>query len=257
MANAVRYIQTKKIRKERSFMYFLLEAINRNKYEKLEQGFESFRKNPRSLELNKYIEGLFNIQVKINIVERDFLYGMMVYPSYEDINNIKYTVLASEDGDYIFDRLHFLYIDVDPKTLKQLTNAELTAVLMHELGHKALQYDFNTLIRGNIKSLANNNINLLQRLIILKYILSSPVFFAPSFLRKEIISDSFAISCGYGAEMESALKKVMELNSDLINPITSQFFKARLTQLQKTNFIINDEKTYKQFIDESNRLLLK
>ena len=67
-------------------MYLLLESINRSKYTSLEVGLDKIKKNNKDVTfLEKELYNIFNIKAKIKVVKKDFIYGMMVFPSYEEV----------------------------------------------------------------------------------------------------------------------------------------------------------------------------
>ena len=237
-------------------MYFLLESINRSRYELLENGIARIRKNPKDKHIEQQLNTLFNINVRVNIEDKPFIYGMMVYPSYEEIKEIEYKVLPSNDGEFMFDQLHSLYIDIDPKLLAIANDSECVAILLHEVGHKALSYDRKTIINAMTTSLFKQE-SLMKRFVIIKYAISSSIFLSPWFLRKEAISDSFAINCGYGEELQSGLDKVLKKYPEKFDTVSVMFLKSRLNQIQRTNVLITDDKEYREYIYNVNKLLLK
>lgn len=240
-------------------MYLLLESINRSKYTSLEVGLDKIKKNNKDVTfLEKELYNIFNIKAKIKVVKKDFIYGMMVFPSYEEVYSIQYNVVPVDDGTFYFDRLNSLYIDIDPTLLNELSTEECTAVLLHEIGHKAFNYGIDDIFKASFNSLVKLDAPLRKKLVLLKYILSSSVFVSPFFIRREVTSDSFAVSCGYGNEIQSGLDKLLNNHRDKYNVLTSSFIASRIKHLAKTNELLNaDEKEYREFIDSTNRQLLK
>lgn len=237
-------------------MYFLLESINRSRYEQLENGIARIRKNSKDKYIEQQLNTLFNIHVKVNIEDKPFIYGMMVYPSYEEVKEIEYKVLPVSNGEFMFDQLHSLYIDIDPKLLAIANDAECVAILLHEIGHKALSYDRKNIVNAMTTSLFKQE-SLMKRFVIIKYAISSSIFLSPWFLRKEAISDSFAINCGYGSELQSGLAKILKAYPERFDTVSVTFLKSRLNQIQRTNVLIDNDEDYKNYIYNVNKLLLK
>lgn len=128
---------------------------------------------------------------------------------------------------------------VTTRLLNDLSNKEVIAVLLHEVGHNtqtavSVIEQLGSLIlllmflrRGvpqlldyynNIKTNYDNNnqhvkgvlttiLFFISTLLLLMFIKYMPTFLR---LRQEIYSDEFAIKCGYGKEMESATRKLNE-----------------------------------------------
>lgn len=142
-------------------------------------------------------------------------FGMRVYG---DINGDDAIEVFNGEKPKRFERY---YIEFDSKLFNPMLNLdekELTAMLLHEIGH--IVYDTGTIdeVRKNIDMYFTktgdympNNVSKSYKEL-LAYAIKDAVMKVGSLFAKfgneEMIADSFVISCGYGAYLDSAFRKL-------------------------------------------------
>lgn len=142
-------------------------------------------------------------------------FGMRVYPIFESNDIID---ILKDDKPMIFSGY---YVELDSKLFDPMLNLidkELTAILIHEIGH--IVYDSGTIdeVRKQVDIyLAASDDYLSDKYDksykeVLAYAMKDSVLKVGSIFSKigndEIIADSFVMSCGYGKELSSALRKI-------------------------------------------------
>lgn len=211
----------------------------------------------------KYMEELFTeLQLKENIdytlaqmrklLDRSFgahcleivigegdkeLYGMCVYPTETDLREISRLIVSGastkEMTKFIINKPMMYVLEIDPKILwnrlYNFTPAELTSILLHELGHVTADSDFyNDLmvayrtalfnIDKDKAKLANERYNKKDIEIGMMYILSAinttqlaKLHDADGKLHKEQIADKFVVDNGYGKALVSTMDKFTKI----------------------------------------------
>ena len=150
----------------------------------------------------------------------NMFFGMRVYPSFQE-NDI---ISMVGDGETVSPK--FYYLEFDSKLFDPMMNLsakELMAILLHEIGH--IVYDNSTIdemrkqldvyFADSETSFDYSNISLSYNKV-LSYAIKDAIIKIGSIFSKvgddEIIADSFVISCGYGQELESAMRKISRSN---------------------------------------------
>lgn len=155
-------------------------------------------------------------------------FGMSIIPVFYGGQDI-YEIIQS-DEPY---RVKYYYVELDSKLFSEtlgLSKGELTAVLLHEVGHMVNDSSPMTEVRSELDQyLAKNKEHItISDSIHYKEILAYGVKDA---LRKvtslfeykdeELIADEFVFRCGYGEELESAFRQICKngynINKDVDN----------------------------------------
>lgn len=142
-------------------------------------------------------------------------FGMMVLPSLTDE---QVTAIALDDGsNKELYKVKEYSIDIDSKIIEtiDLNARELTAVLLHEVGHLVIDDSPTKIIQRNMdeffrKERTNVDINkLAQCPDILKFGIEDAMVKCVSLWYKdeEVVADSFVVSCGYGDALQTVLRK--------------------------------------------------
>ena len=169
-----------------------------------------------SKELNKFFKEIPCKKVIYTLNTDKLFFGMRVYANFSNAD----TVAILGDGDTPTPQSYYLEFDsklFDP--MLGLDRKELTAILLHEVGH--IVYDsttvdemrkyINVYFADSETSFNYNNISSSYNNI-LSYAIKDSVMKIGSIFSKigddEIIADSFVVSCGYGPDLESAMKKI-------------------------------------------------
>ena len=171
-------------------------------------------------ELNKFFKEIPCKKVLYTVNTDKMFFGMRVYVILSNAD------VASIVGDETTPTPQGYYLELDSKLFDPmlgLDRKELTAILLHEIGH--IVYDNSTIeeMRKNLdvyfvdsetsfnyKTISSTYNNLLA------YAMKDSIMKIGSIFSKigddEIIADSFVVSCGYGPDLESAFKKISTSN---------------------------------------------
>ena len=157
-------------------------------------------------------------------------FGMKVYPLFDGDDTME---IMGDSKTKIFDQY---YIEFDSKLFDPmlgLTEKELTAVLLHEIGH--IIYDIGTIdvVRKNVDLYfadAHEYVDLkaskgYKELI--GYALKDAVMKVGSLFAKfrdeEIVADATVVACGYGPDLETALRKIRRSATYLNKDVDDRF----------------------------------
>ena len=157
-------------------------------------------------------------------------FGMRVYPLFDGDDTME---ILGDSKTKIFEKY---YIEFDSKLFDPvlgLTEKELTAILLHEIGH--IVYDIGTIdvVRKNIDLYfadADEYVDLkaskgYKELI--GYALKDAVMKVGSLFTKfrdeEIVADATVVACGYGPDLETALRKIRRSDTYLNKDVDDRF----------------------------------
>lgn len=216
----------------------MINKLNRNMINDIEASFQLLKEDKSNLEaidrIKKSLESglpdfVFNISVTpIEKNERDLYFIMSVFPGESTVDKI-ITSITNDDTDIqAIQRLWQLNkvwnIEIDERILQDkpigFTPSELTAMLLHEIGHIVISTSIPSRVSIIIKyellkSKFSNRMMLKDK--IFRSILSIPILDACvsdytrtiSSIKDEVEADSFAAKMGYRRDLITALKKVM------------------------------------------------
>lgn len=178
-------------------------------------------------ELNKFFKDSTCTQVLYTKNTDKLFFGMTTYCV---INAVDVDKIVNDDQPMRIDRY---YVEIDSKLLELgLTSRELTAFILHEVGHVVNDSTPIEEVRKSIdKYLVENDMTLdLQKSRDLNYLLS---FAIRDTIRKttsifsrgddEILADEFVFRCGYGEDLESGFRKVTSSALDINRDVSNKF----------------------------------
>ena len=180
------------------------------------------------IKLERLLKDEFNIDAKIKIPKRSpkELYGMRVYPSKEELKRMALEVIETKKG-LKFVKCKGVVIEIDRKLLNPkigITNRELTAILLHEIGHKIYSNDhikeYNEYLRrAAIASIGGWSIIIFATTTLASAIIISSLLSFYHNINTRILSDnteikadSLPVKYGYAVEISSSLKKLSNWN---------------------------------------------
>lgn len=192
--------------------------------QKLENAMAAVKVNPRSAsnlmavrkELNTFFpESKCNSVMYTDNKDRLF-FGMMVMPYLSDEQVTKIALSDGNDKDAL--RVQEYSIDIDSKLfdILMLNNRELTAIILHEVGHLVIDDSPAKIIQKNMDEFLHKertNIDADQLAYctdVVKFGMEDAMVKAVSlwYRDEEVVADSFVVSCGYGEDLKSALQKI-------------------------------------------------
>lgn len=191
------------------------------------------------LELNKFFKDSVCREVIYTNNTDKLFFGMSVIANI-NADTAKKILLTDEKV-----RIQEYYIELDSRlfgVLLDLSARELTAIILHEVGHLVNDSQPVEELRNEIaKHLAQTNSNIMisdsQYYIDLmsfgiKDALRKITTIFNKNLREEYIADEFVVACGYGKDLESALGKIVKssiaLNADVNNKFVVLQYVLRL-----------------------------
>lgn len=163
-------------------------------------------------ELNKFFKDSKCTEVIYTKNTDKMFFGMRTYAilSDSDVNRI-----LTDDNPI---RIERYYIEIDSKLLEiGLTSRELTAILLHEVGHLVNDSSPSEQVKKAIDLyMADNGIelnlkNAYETNKFLAYAIKDSIRKITSMFTRnddEILADEFVFMCGFGGELESAFKKI-------------------------------------------------
>lgn len=183
--------------------------------------------------LEKALKSDFNIDCQIKILYdkrySNYFFGMRVYPSEEELKRIALKIVESKDKTSIkFEKCKNVLIEIDPDLLwnKDInaTPREITAVLLHEIGHKIYsnEYIYYYITRLNIKygvDLGSLTAMIAAKLfvpliiigLLAVYNVSSIVFSKMVYINGEKDADSLPTKFGYGEDIFTLLDRINKM----------------------------------------------
>lgn len=181
-------------------------------------------------ELNKFFIKAKCKEVLYTVNTDKLFFGMRVYPVFDGNKAIEIL------GDRKSVPFEEYYVEFDSKLFDPmlgLNKREKTAVLLHEVGH--IVYDTATIdeVRAQIdmyfsKSGDYVDVNASKGYKeLIGYALKDSIVKMGSLFTKfgntEIIADAFVVSCGYGSDLESAMRKIMRSSTYMAKNVDDRF----------------------------------
>ena len=182
----------------------------------------SYELNAIKQELNKFYQGDTECSeiFYTNNTDKAF-FGMKVYPNLRN-DHIIHTFTLTNETD-MRNAISSYIVEFDSKLFDELNNfepREITAILMHEVGHLAQNNKVNNdIIRSNISHFqTKNRTNIsydgaIRCMELFKYAYIHTIeAFQSIFLKnqEEFEADRFSIEMGYGPDLESAFTKILK-----------------------------------------------
>ena len=209
--------------------------IDRSRFKRVELLFGELRRNPRNTsplnEIERVLNDQFRARFSLNIINplpNAPLCIMSVYPEVNTVSRIVDAIIK-EESDTVVGALWRQntewVIEIDYRVLEGkdifFTDSELTALLLHEIGHtvysnsipqrvtKILKYEYANFSMGLKELFSKGGF---------KQMLELPIYRECRFdsysskerLKHELKADLFAVKNGYGLDLESALNKMTD-----------------------------------------------
>jgi hypothetical protein len=167
------------------------------------------------------VKDTFNMECEVRLSRSlsGKFFGMQIYPSTEEVERVTLRVVRGEDGSARFEKCSGVVIVIDRAMLDgSFSPRELTACLIHEVGHKV---NWSTSVNKVLTVLGGiSNLIKVGKLIVAGISLTSIIGFLVGMMLsssigtivigtvEEVVSDSLAVTYGYGPELHSSLTKV-------------------------------------------------
>ena len=182
-------------------------------------------------ELNKFFIKAKCKEVVYTINTDKLFFGMKVYPLIDESKAIE---ILGDRENKAFDSY---LIEIDSKLLDPmlyLEGDELVALLLHEVGHIVYDTASISAVKAVIDmyfAKSNEYVNLrsskgyreLLAYAIKDSVMKAGSIFAKKFNNTEMIADAFVTACGYGPQLESAMKKIVRSLSYMAQDVDNRF----------------------------------
>jgi len=211
---------------------FLLERtyieMNHEKLKRIDHIFKIIKSKPTDEKRNKVLtdkismelKSIFNINAEIKVLYNTTDYILRIYPSKEELEGYAVDILESKSS-IKFKQCTGVVIEISQEFLKskRFSPRELTAGLLHEIGHIYYRrkifvfmesfFSFVLKFIGPIMNLLIPKLILIPFMICINTLIIMEYHLRDIEIRKEIDADSFAVLHGYSLELNSLLEKVI------------------------------------------------
>ena len=209
----------------------MIQRINYN-FDDLSTYMAKVKQNPNSHnlnnlkdELNKFFKDSTCKEIIYTLNTDKMFFGMSVLPVI-DSNMVAKSITSDEKI-----RIIGYYLEFDSKLFDLLTTRELVAVLLHEVGHMVNDSRPMQIVSDGLNlQLARKN-EIITRLSDVEF-KELMVFAYSNSLQKlysifesrdeEVIADEFSVACGFGDELENAIKKIVRNTGTLNKGVNSK-----------------------------------
>lgn len=215
--------------------------LKKEKFEKIETGFSVLKEDPMNKTgvemIKKELEDMFGYEFVINVVvpEDDSaeFFVMSVYPEVSTMDKIIQSLMTNnknkdEAVKKIWAKNKKWTLEIDKRlltnTIITVDQKELTALLLHEIGHiicsNSLPTRFVTLLQYEVAK-SNMKTRLMLKDKVFRKVLCIPILNAciaddksKQALKNEVKADSYVKKMGYKNELNSVLKKLIQATPD-------------------------------------------
>ena len=192
---------------------------------KVKQNPNSHNLNNLKDELNKFFKDSTCKEIIYTLNTDKMFFGMSVLPVI-DSNMVAKSITSDEKI-----RIIGYYLEFDSKLFDLLTTRELVAVLLHEVGHMVNDSRPMQIVSDGLNlQLARKNENItrlsdveFKELMVFAYSNSLQKLYSIFESRdEEVIADEFSVACGFGDELENAIKKIVRNTGTLNKGVNSK-----------------------------------
>lgn len=214
--------------------------LNKDKCSAIDASFAILKKEPHNLTainiIKKTLEECFkDYKFDVKVLNTDLeenIFLMSIYPEISTIDKIIESILKDGKDDTIkklWESNKFWTIEIDANLLLgkyiECDEKELTAMLLHEIGHvvysNSLPNKITTIFKYEVTKSSFANKAIIKKDKIFRNILSLPILDAcindnkrtSNSIKEEIKADNFVKKIGYSKELESVLTKIMKCKS--------------------------------------------
>lgn len=222
-------------------MAILIKSEHKNKLEEIFGDILEHRNFDRLSEISNILTKCFGKNINVNIItnnSKDSFFVMSVIPDESVIEKITASIMVNDKKDIVSE----LWKDCDNWTLEMdsrifdvftvdLSAQELTALVLHEIGHvintNAVSSKINNVIKYKIATspvtakvvMSNNSFSKLLHIPIINGCIFNKT---KASLKNELRADNFAVRMGYLSPLTSAIEKISKINNYEKNTLDSE-----------------------------------
>lgn len=213
-------------------MAILIKSEHKNKLEEIFGDILEHRNFDRLSEISNILTKCFGKNINVNIItnnSKDSFFVMSIIPDESVIEKITTSIMVNDKKDIVSE----LWKDCDNWTLEMdsrifdaftvdLSAQELTALVLHEIGHvintNAVSSKINNVIKYKIATspvtakvvMSNNSFSKLLHIPIINGCIFNKT---KASLKNELRADNFAVRMGYLSPLTSAIEKISKINN--------------------------------------------
>lgn len=213
-------------------MAILIKSEHKNKLEEIFGDILEHRNFDRLSEISNILTKCFGKNINVNIItnnSKDSFFVMSIIPDESVIEKITASIMVNDKKDIVSE----LWKDCDNWTLEMdsrifdtftvdLSAQELTALVLHEIGHvintNAVSSKINNVIKYKIATspvtakvvMSNNSFSKLLHIPIINGCIFNKT---KASLKNELRADNFAVRMGYLSPLTSAIEKISKINN--------------------------------------------
>lgn len=222
-------------------MAILIKSDHKNKLEEIFGDILEHRNFDRLSEISNILTKCFGKNINVNIItnnSKDSFFVMSIIPDESVIEKITASIMVNDKKDIVSE----LWKDCDNWTLEMdsrifdtftvdLSAQELTALVLHEIGHvintNAVSSKINNVIKYKIATspvtanvvMGNNSFSKLLHIPIINGCVFNKT---KASLKNELRADNFAVRMGYLSPLTSAIEKISKINNYEKNTLDSE-----------------------------------
>lgn len=222
-------------------MAILIKSEHKNKLEEIFGDILEHRNFDRLSEISNILTKCFGKNINVNIItnnSKDSFFVMSIIPDESVIEKITTSIMVNDKKDIVSE----LWKDCDNWTLEMdsrifdtftvdLSAQELTALVLHEIGHvintNAVSSKINNVIKYKIATspvtakvvMSNNSFSKLLHIPIINGCVFNKT---KASLKNELRADNFAVRMGYLSPLTSAIEKISKINNYEKNTLDSE-----------------------------------
>ena len=205
--------------------------INHEKFSDIENAFTRLKANESDIaairDLADALHSITGKNIKVNVIRPEYKNQecnvMSVYPEEDTVNKI-INAIVTEQNDIslakVWNESGMWVVEIDSRILSNnvnLTEKELAALILHEIGHivysnsvplriaKVIRLEFS---KSNFLTKQLMKDNIFSRLLSFPIIHSCTFDKNKSSMKHELMADTYSIKAGYGDDLKNAMDKI-------------------------------------------------
>lgn len=254
--------------------------LKKERFDNIDSAFASIKesKSNRSSALRTIkanLKSTFNKSIDVTIIDsgkKDNFFIMSIYPDESTLDAVVDAIINGKEDDIIkkvWSESDKWTIEIDDRVITgsvvELTSKEITALLLHEIGHIVYSNSIPQRISKVMKleyGRANMKLKELLKNKAFSQILRLPILHACEYdnyrtkahIKKELKADVFVVKMGYGDELEQVLDKLIsQTNTKQIEGIDKKSQDVYSDMRSLTNFSLKTLSDFKERKDSVSR----
>ena len=213
-------------------------TLQKDRFDAIDHCFAQLNESTKNINsvfqsMEKILKETFHKNIKLVLIKAkkgDPFFVMSIFPDESTIDRLVEAIVNEEQDQIIkkiWDETDNWTIEIDTRLFNddyvRLTSKELTALLLHEIGHMVYSNSIPQRISRVMRleyATANIEVKAVMKKPMFRKVLSLPILNACTYdnyktkdrIKNELKADVFVVKMGYGKELESALSKFIGAN---------------------------------------------